>query len=86
MKELNETRRNMIENNENLGWCKPLYFEARKMWLVLHEGEVDSVLVDGVEVPFESLEISLDDLLGEDHIEEGCYKCPWFMTCDAMDD
>ena len=37
----------MIENQENLGWCKPLSFLGGRVVVALNEGCAECVLVDG---------------------------------------
>ena len=43
-------RNMMIDNEENLSWCKPLSFMDGKIVIALHEGTIDSMIIDGTEV------------------------------------
>lgn len=41
----------MIENQENLGWCKPLSFLEGRVVVALNEGKIDCISVDGKTLP-----------------------------------
>lgn len=41
----------MIENRENLGWCKPLSFLGGRVVVVLNERQVTCASVDGKTLP-----------------------------------
>lgn len=47
---MNGYRKKMIENGENLGWCKPLSFLDGKVILAVNEGEVVGLRIDGTDV------------------------------------
>ena len=91
----------MIENGENLSWCKP--YVSDRVNVVMCEGKVASLMIDDseVDVTMENLvkaakivNPNYDDydgwhtthiLLEGDIREVGCAECPWFDRCDAMD-
>ena len=101
-----EYRDMMQQNDDNLGWCKPLSWEDGRVVLAVNEGAVSGIQVDGasIEITPENIkaiaqrinseygeysdcgdtEIILDC---EDEAEElPCRLCPWFYSCDAMDE
>ena len=95
-------REEMIENGENLGWCKPYVSERVKFVLY---GDIVAMEIDGIDflvITEEDVKRAArivneyyDDYSGWDatHIllegdvkEVGCAECPWFDVCDAMND
>lgn len=50
MKKLNKVREEMIENQQNLGWCKPIEFANGKVIIVRNEGEIISALINGEDI------------------------------------
>ena len=91
----------MIENGENLSWCKP--YVGDRVSIVMCEGKVASLMIDDseVDVTMENLVRaakivnpnyddydgwSAEHILLEGNLDEvGCSECPWFNICDAMD-
>lgn len=96
----------MRENNENLGWCKPLAWKDGKVILAINEGTVVGIQINGedahttpenIKVVAQWINDMYNDYSGlddthiildcEDEAEElPCRLCPWFGTCDAMDE
>lgn len=44
-------RDTMIENQENLEWCKPLSFLGGRVIVALNEGQITCISVDGKTLP-----------------------------------
>ena len=45
----NDARQKMIENGENLSWCKPYQIEdsEKEVYFTLNEGEIQEIMIDG---------------------------------------
>lgn len=95
-------REMMIDNNENLSWCRP-YIHDRVQFSIL-EGNISGLMIDGDDVDPnpESIRTAaqivnpdyseyegwtdLHILLDGDAHECACCDCPWFDVCSAMDE
>lgn len=87
--ELNKTRKEMVENNQNLGWCKPYVAADRRRHFVISEIGLDSIVDHENERHIwrkeELKKIDVNKLL-EGATELPCKECPFFFGCDAMND
>ena len=46
---MNNIRKKMIENGQNLSWCKPLKHKSEAVYLIVNEGIIDSIIDNGEE-------------------------------------
>lgn len=99
---MNERRKMMIESGKNLSWCKPYTTENGRVSFAICEGKICGLRIDGLDHPAESdipmaarianSDYDLYDGWSATHVlidcskELGCCECPWFDTCEAMDD
>ncbi len=44
---MNKTREIMIENGQNLSWCKPLKHRTDDIFLIVTEGEISGICING---------------------------------------
>ena len=44
---MNKTREIMIENGQNVSWCKPLKHRTEDIFLILTEGEISGIRING---------------------------------------
>lgn len=47
---MNGYRKMMMDNGENLCWCKPLSYQDGKVILAVNEGEIVGLRIDGTDV------------------------------------
>jgi hypothetical protein len=86
---LNKTRKEMMENNENLSWCRPYVTADERMHFVINEGRLDGIMGHENKRPIwkkEELEKFDVNKLLEEATELPCKECPFFFECDAMND
>jgi hypothetical protein len=86
---LNKTRKEMLENDENLEWCKPYVTADEKIHFVINEGRLDGILDHESNRHIwkkEELEKFDVEKLLEEATELPCKECPFFYECDAMND
>lgn len=99
---MNEFREMMLENDNNLSWCKPLEFKNGEVVIAINGGDIVGLQVNGETVDVMPVE-HIARLVNEDYdLYEGyspmeilydadfselpCRCCPWFWECGAMDD
>lgn len=44
---MNKTREIMIENGQNVSWCKPLKHRTEDIFLIVTEGEISGIRING---------------------------------------
>jgi hypothetical protein len=44
---MNKTREIMIENGQNVSWCKPLKHRTEDIFLIVNEGEISGIRING---------------------------------------
>lgn len=78
----------MIDNNENLSWCKPISFDGGNIIITSNGGEITGILADGEDLDatqenIRNIAHRIDPSAGR---ELACRECPWFSVCCAMDE
>lgn len=80
----------MMQNNENLSWCKPLSFENGNVVVAFNEGTIVGIQIDGnnIDVTPDAITSVADRIkdMYDDPEELPCRLCPWFGICCAMDE
>lgn len=97
-------REMMVENRENLGWCKPVSYFGGRVIVAINEGCAVGIQLNGENVPVnpdqlrkiaamikpdcnaDALSRNFETAVNTCGRELPCYMCPWFDSCDAMDD
>ena len=98
---MSNTRREMISNGGNLGWCMPYSTKDGDVWIAVAEGRICGARINGCDTdnpsaatiarrvnPDYALYSGWSELyIALDAMDEhNCRDCPWFWACDAMDD
>ena len=74
----------MINNDENLSWCKPISYNGGETVVVVNEGKAISAQDHGKEIRVVPFEFTDEHFVGGTELP--CRRCPWFGVCAAMDE